>query len=134
MQPELYRSPARRYLRIRVAANKQAWIDSLVHDGDGAPVVRATTCSSARTQRRVCINRARAGSRARSIAAHGSSSTTAKKKNADLCWSWFVTGLGEHFAQHEWDGQTLVLGAHPRLCMRDLAADALAARSVEIGA
>src|SRR5688572_22579460 len=37
-----------------------------------------------------------------------------KKKNEDLVYNWYVTGIGLHVSMHRWDGERLQLGVLPR--------------------
>jgi len=38
-----------------------------------------------------------------------------KSKNRHLTKEWFITGMADAFSTHDWDGETLVLGARRRL-------------------
>lgn len=48
-----------------------------------------------------------------------------KAKNADLEYEWYVTGLADALAEHDWDGETLRLGVRRLLWNENRAAAAL---------
>jgi len=48
-----------------------------------------------------------------------------KAKNADLEYEWYVTGLADALSEHDWDGETLQLGARRLLWGENRAASAL---------
>ena len=48
-----------------------------------------------------------------------------KAKNQALDQEWYVTGMADHFAVHDWDGETLVLGARRLLSRQNRASAAL---------